>query len=215
MLTHFKGFLEGYNNNHPALWEPNCTCWGNPLIMYPIIHVCGLKNILEIGQAEGYSSYYLATAAKENGGTFLAIDIEDTWNRPREPFGYGLKRFFEGQMLPARFIQSDTKLMTRIPGYNEGGLDEIDAAYIDGEHKTDTILHEVYDLILPKMKKDGFRYIFFDDVVDMGAEGAWAELCSQPDKFECLTVHPNGGFGIMRVKKEELKGDFQDGRGID
>lgn len=200
MLSFFKGFLSGYNNNHPALWEPNCTCWGNVLLMYPLCHWYCFKNILEIGQAEGYTSWYLAHAAKENGGTYLAIDIVDTWNRTHEPFGYSLKRCFEGERLPCRFIQSDTKLLKEIPDYEHGGLDLIDFCYIDGEHKTDTILHEVYDLIMPKMRKDGFGILCFDDVVDMGAEGAWAVLCKDT-KFEHITFHPNGGFGILRLKK--------------
>lgn len=200
-MTFFKGFLEGYNKNHPALWQPNTTCWGNILIMYPMCHIYGFKNILEIGQAEGYSSWYLAHAAKENHGTFLAIDIVDTWGRPHEPFGYSLKRYFEGEMLPCRFIQADTKQMKEIPDYAHGGLDLIDFCYIDGEHKTDTILHEVYDLIMPKMRKDGFGFLCFDDVIDMGAEGAWEVLCKDP-QFEHLTLHPNGGFGILRLKKK-------------
>ena len=215
MLTYFKSFLEGYNRNAPHHWQPNCTDWYVPTLMYPLLHLNGFRNILEIGQAEGYSSYYLATAAKENKGTFLAIDICDTYNRPHEPYGYSLKRFFEGEELPARFIQADTKQMESIPSYADGGLDIIDFAFIDGEHTTEAVLHEVENLILPKMRKDGMGYICFDDVFDMGAEGAWAVFCSQPERFECLTIFPNGGFGIMRVKKVEPKGDVADGRGLD
>jgi predicted O-methyltransferase YrrM len=159
-----------------------------------------MKQILEIGQAEGYTSYYLATAAKENNGTYLAIDIVDTWNRPHEPFGYSLKRAFEGECLPARFLKADTKQMDKLPDFKDGGLDSIDLAFIDGEHKTDTILHEVYDLILPKLRKDGWGFIMFDDVIDMGAEGAWEVICKDK-QFESLTIHPNGGFGMTRLKK--------------
>lgn len=199
-MNFFNGFLEGFNKNLPHHWQPNCTCWYNVLFMYPLIHIYNLKNILEIGQAEGYSSYYLAMAAKENGGHYLAIDIENTWNRPHEPFGYSLQRAFDGECLPARFIQSDTKLLKGIPDYSDGGLDHIDFAYVDGEHKTETILHEVYDLILPKIRKDGFGFICLDDVIDQGAEGAWAIISKDP-RFEHLTFLPNGGFGILRLKK--------------
>lgn len=194
-------FLKGFNEHMPHFWQPNCTDVFHPPIIYMVCCLYGFKNILEIGQAEGYGSWYLATAAMENGGKFLAIDIVDTWNRPHEPFGYSLKRYMEGEMMPVRFIQADTKELKEIPSENDGGLDTIDICYIDGEHKTNTILHEVYDLILPKMKKDGFRYICFDDVIDQGAQDAWAIIQKDP-QFETLTFLPNGGFGMARVKKQ-------------
>lgn len=191
-------FLKSFNEHMPHMWQPNCTDVYHPPFVYFLAAYYGFKNILEIGQAEGYGSYYLAVAAMENGGTFLAIDIQDTWERPHEPFGYSLKRYFEGEMLPARFIQADTKLMGSIPNHADGGLDVIDLAYIDGEHKTETILHEVYDLILPKTRGGGWSYICLDDVVDQGAQDAWSVLKKDP-RFECLGFHPNGGFGIARV----------------
>lgn len=200
-MTFFKGFLRGFNDHLPHFWQPNCTNWYEVLFIYPFLKVNNCRHILEIGQAEGYTSYYMATAAKENNGTYLAIDICDTYNRPIEPFGYSLRRYFEGEELPARFIQSDTKQMDKIPDFASGGLDQIDFAFIDGEHKTDTIIHEVYELILPKLRKDGWGYIFFDDVFDMGAEGAWA-IIQKDSRFESLTMFPNGGFGLTRYKKE-------------
>ena len=115
--------------------------------------------------------------------------------------------------MPAKFIQSDTKLMKSIPDYKDGGLDLIDFVFIDGEHTTEAIVHEVETLIMPKIRKDGIGYICFDDVVDMGAQGAWAIFSAQHERFECLTIFPNGGFGIMRVKK--VITEEQDGRGID
>lgn len=195
-------FLKSFNEHMPHFWQPNCTDVYHPPMIYMICCLYGFKNILEIGQAEGYGSWYLAKAAQENGGTFLAIDIEDTWNRPHEPFGYSLKRFMEGEMLPCHFIQADTKDLVSIPDKKDGGLDTIDICYIDGEHTTEAIMHEVYDLILPKMQKDGFRYICLDDVIDQGAQGAWKNMQADP-QFECLTFLPNGGFGIARVKRDE------------
>lgn len=192
-------FLRGFNDNAPHHWQPNMTDWYDPIIMYGMCVAYGFKNILEIGQAEGYTSWYLANAAKHFGGTYLGIDIQDTWNRPHEPFGYSLKRYFEGEMVPARFICSDTMLMKEIPSYRDGGLDIIDLAFIDGRHETPYIMHEVYDLILPKIRKEGWGFICLDDIIDQGAQEAWS-LIKKDKQFEHLTMHPNGGFGILRVK---------------
>lgn len=201
MITFFDRhrFLTGFNVLPPWFWEPNMTDAYHPPMCYLIASMYGFKNILEIGVAEGYGAWILANAAREAGGRYLGIDILPVWDALREPFGVPMTRYFEGEMLPAKFLQSDTKLLTEIPSYVNGGLDVIDLAYIDGEHKTDTILHEVYDLIYPKLSGNGWGYICLDDVVDMGAEGAWAVL-KEDKRFEAVGFHPNGGFGILRKK---------------
>lgn len=190
--------LRGFNDLPPWFWQPNMTDCYHPPMCYMIASMYQFKNILEIGVAEGYGAYYLAHAAREAGGTYLGVDIVDVWTNTREPFGASMKRYFEGEMLPARFLHADTKQLDRIPDKSEGGLDVIDLAYIDGEHTTEAIIHEVYDLILPKMKGGGWSYICLDDVVDQGAQEAWGIIKKDP-KFECVGFHPNGGFGIARL----------------
>jgi hypothetical protein len=199
MITYFNRhrFLGGFNELPPWFWQPNMTDVYHPPIVYMIAALYGFKNILEIGVAEGYGAWYLANAAKENGGHYLGIDIIPVWDRVLEPWDIKMTRYFEGEQLPCRWIESDTKKMTEIPSFADGGLDVIDIAYIDGEHQTDTIMHEVNDLIVPKMKGDGWSYLCLDDVVDQGAQGAWAILKKDP-RFEACGFHPNGGFGILR-----------------
>ena len=199
MITYWDRhrFLKGFNQMPPWFWQPNCTDVYHPPFCYMIASLYQFKNILEIGVAEGYGAWILSNAARENGGTYLGIDILPTWTSPREPFGCSMTRFFDGEGLPARFIEADTKKLKEIPDYNQGGLNEIDLAYIDGEHTTDAILHEVETLIIPKMKGKGWSYICLDDIVDQGAQEAWGIL-KKDLRFEAIGFHPNGGFGILR-----------------
>lgn len=189
-------FMHGFNELPPWFYQPNCTDWYQPVMVYMLACVYGHKNILEIGVAEGYGMWHLANAAKQNNGHYWGIDIVDVWNRVYEPYGIPMQRYMEGEMLPITFIQADTKELKELP------MPLLDLVYIDGEHKTDTILHEVYDLIMPKMRKDGFGYICFDDVIDQGAQGAWAIIQKDP-QFETLTFLPNGGFGMARIIKQQ------------
>lgn len=185
-------FMQGFNELPPWFYQPNMTDWYAPPLIYMLACIYGHKDIVEIGVAECYGMWHLANAARQNGGRYLGVDIENVWARVMEPYGTPISRFMEGEMLPITFLQGDTKKMTDLP------IDNIDLAFIDGEHTTEAIIHEVYNLILPKMKKDGFRYICFDDVIDQGAQEAWKMIKADP-RFECLTILPNGGFGIARV----------------
>ena len=171
-----------------------------------IASMYGMRKIVEIGVAEGYGAYYLATAARESRAAdaeYLGVDIVPQWEREMvvTPGAFGgplntmtMQRWFEGERLPVRFLQGDTLDLKELP------IEWIDLAYVDGQHETTHILHEVYNLILPKCKP-GWSYICLDDVVDQGAQEAWAILCEDTKNFEHLKFHPNGGFGILRVKE--------------
>ena len=200
MISFFKSnhrLLRGFDDLPPWFSQPNCTDTYHPPFCYLIASLYRFRKIVEIGVDKGYGAYMLATAAKECGhpdGEYLGVDILPVWTYAQEPFGMPMDRWFEGEMLPVRFLQADTLELKELP------IEWIDLAYIDGRHETKWILHEVYNLILPKCKK-GWSYICLDDVVDMGAQDAWAILCEDTANFEHLKFHPNGGFGILRVKE--------------
>jgi predicted O-methyltransferase YrrM len=200
-ITFFKNnhkLLRGFDDLPPWFWQPNTCSPYQTVLLYTLCSFYGYRNLIEIGVAEGYSSYVLGVAAKESGGRYLGIDIIPTWER--DMGGMTMSRWFEGERLPVKWHQADTLKMTKIPDYSEGGLDRIDLAYIDGMHETEHILHEVYNLILPKANP-GWSIIALDDVVDQGAQDAWKVLL-EDKQFESVKFLPNGGFGILRVKEK-------------
>lgn len=164
--------------------EMNCTCAYYPILIYLFAKISQAQHILEIGSAEGYGSFYLATAAKENGGMYYGIDIEPGLiNRVRGKL--------DESMLPNQMICVDTKKLEELP------IERVDIAFIDGEHTTEAVMHEV-ELIYPKLTKRGYGFLMFHDVHDMGVAGAWLQMTRDP-RFECLTILHNYGLGIARA----------------
>jgi predicted O-methyltransferase YrrM len=153
-------------------------------LIYLIAKIHGSKNILEVGTDVGYSSYYLAEVAKENGGMFFGIEIlKDMCDK--------VDKMLTEAKLPHKIIQADTKKMKEIDF-----TDSIDIAFLDGEHTTEAVLHEV-ELIYPLLKDRGFGFVLVHDVVDMGNAGAWLKLKSDP-RFESIALEANYGLGILR-----------------
>jgi SAM-dependent methyltransferase len=182
MIDFFKDhkFLKGFAT-HPSN-DCNFTCTYFPLLIYLFAIIHGSKNILEIGSAEGYSAYYLAEAAKANDGMYFGIDINPGLVER-------VDKLLEG--LPHKMICADTKKMEKIDF-----TDSLDIVWIDGEHTTETVMHEI-ELVYPLLKDRGFGFIFLHDIVDMGVSGAWLKL-TQDERFESLGLEANYGLGILR-----------------
>lgn len=190
MINFFKDhkFLKGFAT-HPSK-DCNFTCTYFPLLIYLFAKIHDAKNILEVGTDMGYSSYYLAEAAKENNGMFYGIEIlQDMCDR--------VDKMLTKENLPHKIICADTKKMDKIDF-----TDSIDIAWLDGEHTTEAVLHEV-DIIYPILKGRGFGFIFIHDIVDQGNAGAWLAL-TKDKRFEHLGLEQNYGLGILR-KAEELR----------
>lgn len=182
MIEFFKSnkFLSGFST-HPSK-DCNFTCTYFPLLIYLFAKIHGSKNILEIGSAEGYSSYYLAEVAKENNGMYFGIDIN-------QGLCDRVDKLLED--LPHKMICANTKELKEIDF-----IDSIDIAWIDGEHTTEAVMHEI-ELIYPLLKDRGFGFIFLHDIVDMGVSGAWLKLKNDP-RFESIGLEANYGLGILR-----------------
>ena len=97
--------LTGFSNHF--LNEVNATLPYYSLLMYTWIIAHQHKNILEVGIAEGYSSYYFAYAAKMNEGMYYGID-----NNP------GCCKKVDEELtkadFPHKIICADTKRMKEI-----------------------------------------------------------------------------------------------------
>jgi predicted O-methyltransferase YrrM len=182
MIDFFKDekFLSGFAE-HPSN-DCNFTCTYFPLLIYLFAKIHCSKNILEIGSAEGYSSYYLAEIAKENDGMYYGIDINP-----------GLVDRVDKMLgdLPHKMICADTHKMEKIDF-----TDSLDIVWIDGEHTTKAVMHEI-ELVYPLLKDRGFGFIFLHDIVDMGVSGAWLQLKNDP-RFESIGLEANYGLGILR-----------------
>jgi cephalosporin hydroxylase len=163
----------------------NTTCAYYPILIYLFARISGARNILEVGVALGYGAYYFSRAAKDNGGMYYGIDIEQN-------FCDNARKNLDALELPNTIICADTKKMEKIDF-----TDRIDIAFLDGEHTTEAVMHEV-DMIYPLLNKMGYGWIFIHDIVDMGNADAWWKL-KQDTRFESISIHHNYGLGILRA----------------
>lgn len=154
------------------------------MLMYTFIYALGLQNILEVGILRGYTSYYLARAANVNGGHFYGIDIA-------QKYCDEVKAGLDSCGLKNTIICADTKKIDRIEFTNR-----IDVAFLDGEHNTKAVLHEI-ELIYPLMPGNGTSYFFIHDIIDQGNSDAWWRLKQDP-RFEGIGMNANYGLGILR-----------------
>ena len=170
------------------LEEVNATLPYFPILMYVWAKALNAKNILEVGIAEGYSARYLAQAAEENDGMYYGIDINKHFCEEAEKnlTTLGLKH---------KIICADTYQLEKIDF-----VPQIDIAFLDGEHTTEAVLHEV-ELIYSLLASKGNGYIFIHDIVDMGNSMAWLKL-KQDSRFETLGIGVNYGLGILRKANE-------------
>ena len=206
MLKFFEKdpFLKGFNNHF--LGEINSTLPYYGPLMYVILRAMDSKNILEVGIEQGYTSYQLAYAAKMNGGMYYGIDIDKEWCDK-------IEREFQKEGLPHKIFNLDTK---KVKSLKDLGIERIDFAFLDGEHTTEAVLHEI-ELIYPLLASAGWGYIVLHDIVDMGNAGAWLKL-KNDKRFETLGFNANYGLGIARklegldyegiARKWEVKSHF-------
>ena len=190
MINFWKNdkLLEGFSNHF--LNDINATLPFYPPLMYTFVRANGYKNILEIGIEQGYSTYYFAYAAKMNGGMYYGIDIDqNACNK--------VDAELTKAGLPHKIICADTK---ELKDFSDLGLEKIDFAFLDGEHTTEAVEHEV-ELIYPLLSNKGWGYIFIHDIIDMGNARAWWNL-KNDKRFETLGLNPNYGLGIARKMEE-------------
>lgn len=132
------------------------------------------EQVLEIGTAEGYSSFYLAHAVKDNGARFgmtgnhfYGIDIAQTERVQETLVSLGL---------PATIIKMDSMDLT--PDTFKGIV--FDAIFQDGSHHTENVVHE-FKTLWPQLKGKG--------------KGYWLA-------HDCLpSRHPEVGEGFKEIKR--------------
>lgn len=131
-------------------------------MLYFLVRAFGSEQVLEIGHAEGYSSWYLANAIKDNATRFkmednryYGIDIVQT-----ESVKEKLKD------LPAVVMNLDSMKITP-----ETFKDiTFDLIFQDGNHDTEHVLYELKTLY-PQLKGEGRGYWIFHDCYGPAEEG--------------------------------------------
>lgn len=170
-------------------------------MMYFLVRQFGCEQVLEIGHAEGYTSFYLAHGVKDNatrfnmaGNKYYGIDIIQTEST---------KAKLVDQGLPVVVETLDSLLLT--PKTFDVMFDLI---FQDGNHDTEHVLKE-FHAMWPALKGNGDGYWIAHD-----AQGPAEEGCRQLKAF--LKEHENeeeyrhevitfgGMYGLMIIRK--LKG---------
>ena len=181
--------LRGFADSWPWL-EAKGPNHANPYYSPLYYILCrGLKacNILEIGCEEGYSSYMLALAAKENEGTYFCIEKE-------AHFAQQVKQGCVESGFPHVIIHADS-----------GDIDEfvwadrLDFVLLDGNHTQEAIEHEVA-MLYPKLK----GYIALHDTNAWSASGYYAILDNPDYDWEHISFPYNFGLALLRKRVERL-----------
>ena len=192
--------------NHPCdIWEAmmklhrshvNSTtpCFG-PLL-YWWARAIGAANIMEIGIAQGYTSWFLAEAVKDNGvrygfkGRYIAVDIAD-----KTPLFQPM--IDDGQ--PIEVWTMDSKDIICAPSGGKGVIQPgtFDMIFQDGWHNTKHCLKEL-DYIYPALKERGEGYLVAHDVYSW-CEDYYKVITTDPKyKWETIRLMNNYGLAIMR-----------------
>jgi len=158
-------------------------------LLYNWAKLINARNILEIGVGYGRTTYWLAHAAKELMGKYTGIDIENERIMV-------LREYFEKHNLCGKFFNVDTNSLDSEWFARYVGK-EINLVFLDGNHKKETICHEM-EVLYPLIARDGYGYVFVHDVMTESQEG-WEAIISDPRyEFEHLMIKKNPGMGVLR-----------------
>ena len=193
-----KPLLSGFRNSFPWNEEPNHSNFYYSMIYYMLCKTIKARNIVEIGLENGYTSYMLATAAKENGGIYLGIEGNINYATSIA------KELETWKDLRYAIVCANSKIL-ETKNFTDFGINHIDFCLSDGEHSTPAILHEL-DITYPLL---GFSsYWLLHDVDSYSREALVTIVEDQSREFEILTFEANFGLAILR-KKEAYWANWQ------
>lgn len=163
-------------------------------MLYFLLREIGAEQVLEIGHAEGYTSFYLANAVRDNGVRFgmkgnkyYGIDIVQTTKTRAALEFYGLpvdiRELNSMKLTPETFL----------------GM-QFDVIFQDGAHDAEHVLHEMKTLY-PQLKGEGKGYWIFHDCFGP-AEDGFRQVKKLIDagvyKFEFIRFFTPYGLAILR-----------------
>jgi len=191
-------------DDHPSdIWESMMRLHGSHInhttphfgpMLYWIIRAIGACNVIEIGVAQGYTSWFMAQAIKDNNirysmkGKYVAIDIDD--KRP-------LFDPWKEEGMPVEFWQMNS---VEVP---EDKLAECkwDLIFQDGWHNTKHCTKEL-EMYYPHLKDNGNGYWIMHDVYSWCEE--YYDLVMEKKNeypFEAIRFLNNYGLAICRNMK--------------
>ena len=207
---HPAPLMEQMHSGHWTNINSTITYFGP--MLYFLTRSLGCEQVLEIGHAEGYTSYYLAHAVKDNATRFgmkdnryYGIDIVQTERAVEN---------MKNRDLPATIINMDSINLT--PKTFEGIT--FDLIFQDGCHDTEHVLHEM-DVLYPQLKGKGKGYWIFHDCFGPSEDG-FKELQKLIAKgkynFEFVRIFSIYGIAIMRKMDgfDDSKYYWEDKKGL-
>lgn len=180
--------LQGFSNSWKWTADVNHA---NPFyspLYYLICRSTLATHILEIGCENGYSSYMLATAAKENGGVYYCIEKSSV-------FASQLSSGLAEKGFPHVMIWADSKDISDFCW-----APYLDFVLLDGEHSVEAIQSE-FELLYPKLRPGS--YVALHDVNAWSAEGFQALIHNPAYDFEYVTFPQNYGLALLRKREED------------
>lgn len=172
--------------------KPTTTYFQAPL-MYLMARQLNARYILEVGLGSGYSSFWLGHAAKEikeitGEGIYYGIEIHE-----------GRTRFVNQQMddfkIPHRIWQASTLDLNA--QWIRENLRRIDLGFLDGDHTSKAIMHEV-EILYPILSGGGRGFLFVHDALSASKEGIRRVLIDPYYEFEYITIPGNTGLIVLR-----------------
>lgn len=166
------------------------TTYYGPLL-YWLARCIGAVNIMEIGMSFGWSSYFLAAAATDEGnrvgqqGMYYGVDIGD---------GSDMVRRMQDRGLNAKFIHKDS-LKLEPKDFDHRTMHLI---FQDGWHSTEYVMDELA-LLRPHLHEKGLGYWVMHDVYSW-CEEAFPKVVALGD-WEYVRFLVNYGLGIFRNMK--------------
>lgn len=164
-------------------------------MLYLLVRQFGCEQVLEIGHAEGYSSFYLAHGVKDNatrfnmsGNRYYGIDIVQTER---------VRNQLLAENLPIIVQQKDSMTLDKdsFPGVI------FDLIFQDGNHDTEHVIYE-FNAMWSQLKGQGKGYWIAHD-----AEGPAWDGCNKiklllkerNEPHEVITL--GGIYGLMIIRK--------------
>lgn len=161
-------------------------------MLYWITRAIGAHIAVEIGIAQGYTSFFMAAAIKDNNvryqmkGKYIAIDIK--------PKQYIFDPLID-QGFPIVFYEKNS---LDINLDELGGEGKVDLIFQDGWHNTKHCLKELNQLIYPALKDNGNGYLIMHDVYSW-CEQYYNIVAKDPKyNFEAVRFLNNYGLAICR-----------------
>lgn len=195
-IEYFKDYpaplIEVLQAQHYTNLNSTITFFG-PMLYFLARALC-CEHILEIGMAEGYTSFYLASAVKDNGVRFgmkgnmyYGIDIIKTDL---------IRDRLNEKNLPNTILKLDSMKLT--PETFKGVT--FDMIFQDGCHDTEHIIYE-FDTMWKQIKTGGKGYWIMHDVQGPGEEGYKIirdKILNKEINAEFVALDCVYGLGIIR-----------------